>query len=174
MSPRHPIALALLASLTLSIPRAFDAAAAAKPAKNEATKPAADDAQWKVDASHGPTHTISFQTDEATWLALDVSPDGSTIVFSLDGDLYTLPAAGGEATRITSGPAYDVQRRFSPDGSEIAFATDRGGTENLWVCDRTGAHARAVSTEKETRTTAVTAIASPTTTALLPVSRRRR
>ena len=149
MSPRHPIALALLASLTLSIPRAFDAAAAAKPAKNEATKPAADDAQWKVDASHGPTHTISFQTDEATWLALDVSPDGSTIVFSLDGDLYTLPAAGGEATRITSGPADDVQRRFSPDGSEIAFATDRGGTENLWVCDRTGAHARAVSTEKD-------------------------
>ena len=116
------------------------AAAAAKPAT---------DAPWKVEDAHGPTHTIAFTTDEATWLALDVDPAGTKIVFSLLGDLYTLPIGGGEATRITSGPAYDAQPRFSPDGKSIAFASDRGGIENLWVADQDGKNARAISTEKD-------------------------
>jgi len=115
----------------------------------EAPKDAKDDAPWKVEDAHGPTHSIAFSTDEATWLALDVHPDGSRIVFSLLGDLYWIPAAGGQATRITSGRAYDVQPRFSPDGRQIAFASDRGGIENLWVCDLDGKNARAISTEKD-------------------------
>ena len=49
--------------------------------------------------------TIEFTTDEATWLSLDVMPDGESIVFELLGDLYTLPMTGGEATRITDGTA---------------------------------------------------------------------
>ncbi len=104
---------------------------------------------WKVTDEHGPSRTLAFDTDEGTWLALDVHPDGRQIVFSLLGDLYLLPIAGGEARRITSGPAYDVQPRFSPDGRWIAFASDRGGLENLWVCDREGKNARQVSSEKE-------------------------
>ena len=44
---------------------------------------------------------LTFTTSEATWLSLDVSPDGKTIVFELLGDLYTLPVAGGQATRVT-------------------------------------------------------------------------
>src|SRR5712691_900191 len=60
------------------------------------------------------TRRLQFTTDEGTWLSLDVSPDGRTIVFDLLGDLYTLPLAGGKATRITSGPAFDTQARFSP------------------------------------------------------------
>ena len=103
---------------------------------------------WKVDDPHGPTSTVSFTTDEGTWLHLDVSPDGRSIVFSLLGDLYVIPAAGGEAKRITSGPSMDVQPRFSPDGRRIAFASDRGGLENLWIADLDGANARQVSTEK--------------------------
>jgi Tol biopolymer transport system component/imidazolonepropionase-like amidohydrolase len=112
--------------------------------------PAVDsDAPWKVEDAHGPGRTVAFTTDEATWLALDVHPDGQRIVFSLLGDLYLLPLAGGGARRITSGAAYDVQPRFSPDGRWIAFASDRGGIENLWICDLDGKNARAVSTEKD-------------------------
>ena len=107
------------------------------------------DTPWKVDVELGPTDTISFTTDEGTWLALDVSPDGRTIAFAMLGDLYLLPITGGEAKRITSGPAYDNQPRFSPDGRRIAFASDRGGLENLWVCDPDGTNTIQVSTEKK-------------------------
>src|SRR5262245_31803028 len=55
------------------------------------------------------TRTVSFTTDEGTWMSLDVSPNGQTIVFDLAGDLYTLPIAGGKATRITDGPGFDAQ-----------------------------------------------------------------
>jgi imidazolonepropionase-like amidohydrolase/Tol biopolymer transport system component len=113
-----------------------------------APKPEAD-TPWKVEDPHGPTHALAFTTEEATWLPLDVHPTGTKLVFSLLGDLYLLPIVGGPATRITSGPAYDAQPRFSPDGTLIAFASDRGGTENLWVCDLDGKNARAVSTDKD-------------------------
>jgi Tol biopolymer transport system component/imidazolonepropionase-like amidohydrolase len=119
------------------------AARAAAPPRPDSDKP------WKVDEPHGPAQTVSFTTDEGTWLALDVHPDGQRIVFSLMGDLYLLPMAGGEARRLTSGAAYDVQPRFSPDGRSIAFASDRGGIENLWVSDLEGRNARPVSAEKD-------------------------
>ncbi|MES2523421.1 MAG: amidohydrolase family protein [Gemmatimonadota bacterium] len=79
------------------------------------------------------TRTAEFTTSKGTWLSLDVSPDGSTIVFDLLGDLYTLPIAGGKATRLTSGMAFDVQPRFSPDGKRLAFVSDRSGGENVWT-----------------------------------------
>ena len=87
-----------------------------------------------------PTRTVSFTTDEGTWLDLDVSPDGRTIVFEMLGDLYTLPITGGKATRITSGFSYDAQPRFSPDGAQIVFVSDRGGAHNVWIgaADGTG------------------------------------
>src|SRR6266436_4881483 len=53
------------------------------------------------------TRELKFTTDEGTWRDLDVSPDGRTIVFEMLGDLYTLPIAGGKATRITEGPPFD-------------------------------------------------------------------
>jgi Tol biopolymer transport system component/imidazolonepropionase-like amidohydrolase len=77
--------------------------------------------------------TISFTTDEGSWLSLDVSPDGQTIVFELLGDLYTLPIGGGQATRLTSGMAFDAQPRFSPDGNWVVFTSDRSGGENIWI-----------------------------------------
>ncbi len=115
----------------------------AAPAKPDSDKP------WKVEEAHGPSSTVAFTTDEGTWLHLDVHPDGTQLVFSLLGDLYLLPIAGGDAKRITSGPAYDVQPRFSPDGQWIAFASDRGGMENLWVADREGQRARPISADKQ-------------------------
>ena len=47
--------------------------------------------------------TITFDTDEVTWMQVDVSPDGQTILFDLLGDLYTLPIGGGQARRIMGG-----------------------------------------------------------------------
>ena len=89
--------------------------------------------------------TVSFETTEATWMSLDVSPDGKTLVFELLGDLYTLPLAGGTATRITSGPGFDSQPRWSPDGKRIVFLSDRGGAENVWLCDPDGTHPKALT-----------------------------
>ncbi len=74
-----------------------------------------------------------FTTTRGTWISLDVSPDGQTIVFDLLGDLYTIPIGGGTATRLTHGLAHDMQPRFSPDGSEIVFVSDRSGDDNVWI-----------------------------------------
>jgi len=121
--------------------------AEARPAE-DSTRPDSD-APWRVEDAHGPTRDITFTTDEGTWLSLDVHPDGRRLVFSLLGDLYLLPMEGGDAHRITSGTGYDVQPRFSPNGEWIAFASDRGGTENLWICDLEGQNARAISSEED-------------------------
>ena len=89
-----------------------------------------------------PARTLDFTTDEGSWISLDLSPDGETIVFELLGDLYTLPVGGGTATRITSGQGYDMQPRYSPDGAEIVFVSDRDGSENLWVAGAGGTDPR--------------------------------
>lgn len=60
-----------------------------------------------------PGHELSYTATEGTWISLDVSPDGKTIVFDLLGDLYSLPVAGGTATRLTSGMPFDAQLRFA-------------------------------------------------------------
>lgn len=90
--------------------------------------------------------TLRFTTTEATWLSLDLSPDGQTLLFEILGDLYTLPITGGTATRITSGQGYDMQPRYSPNGSQVVFVSDRNGSENLWVMQADGSGARAVTT----------------------------
>ena len=94
------------------------------------------------------TRTISFETTEGTQMNLDVSPDGQTILFDLLGDLYTVPRGGGDATRLTNGPALDLQPVFSPDGDRILFVSDRSGNENLWVVDADGSNPRPVTEER--------------------------
>jgi Tol biopolymer transport system component len=94
-----------------------------------------------------PARPLRFTTDEGTWLSLDVSPNGRSIVFDLLGDLYVLPMEGGRATRITSGQAMDAQPRWSPDGTEIAFVSDRSGNENVWVMRADGTRARSLTRE---------------------------
>lgn len=91
------------------------------------------------------TRSLRFTTSEGTWMAVDVSPDGRTIIFDLLGDLYTLPIAGGTATRLTSGPTWDSHPRFSPDGKRIVFVSDRTGAENLWISDADGRNPRAIT-----------------------------
>src|ERR1700682_1358203 len=88
---------------------------------------------------------IEFTTDEGTWLSLDVSPDGKTIVFELVGDIFTLPIGGGPAKLISGGMAFDSQPKFSPDGKWIAFLSDREGSENIWIMHPDGAGVKQVS-----------------------------
>jgi imidazolonepropionase-like amidohydrolase/Tol biopolymer transport system component len=95
--------------------------------------------------AHDTTRTLRFRATEGTWMSLDVSPDGRTIAFDLLGDLYLLPITGGKAQPLTSGPAFDAQPRFSPDGRKIAFISDRSGIPNLWVVDRDGRNPRQLS-----------------------------
>ncbi|MYA12321.1 MAG: hypothetical protein F4087_12630 [Gemmatimonadetes bacterium] len=54
------------------------------------------------------------------------------------GDLYTMPITSGEATRLTSGMAYDMQPRFSPDSERIVFVSDRSGDNNVWLMPASG------------------------------------
>jgi len=96
-----------------------------------------------------PSRKISFTTDEGTWMSLDVSPDGKQIVFDLLGDLYLLPITGGEARRLTNGLPWDCQPRFSPDGKQIAFISDRNGSDNLWLVNVDGTGAKKVSDETD-------------------------
>ena len=85
-----------------------------------------------------PARWARFTTNEGTWISLDVSPDGQTIVFDMVGDLYSMPITGGEATRLTSGMGYDMQPRFSPDGERIVFVSDRSGDNNVWLMPAAG------------------------------------
>ena len=107
------------------------------------------DKDWLVSELRGPTKTVQFTTTEATWINVDLSPDGRTIAFDVLGDIYLLPAGGGKATPLTEGPAYDHQPRFSPDGSRILFTSDRGGTDNVWVIHTDGTQLRPLTNEKD-------------------------
>jgi Tol biopolymer transport system component len=82
-----------------------------------------------------PARKISYTTHAGTWMSVDISPDGQTLVFDLVGDLYTMPVGGGKATRVTRGIAFDTHPRYSPDGRRILFTSDRSGAENIWYID---------------------------------------
>ena len=96
-----------------------------------------------------PERKLEFTTDEGTWISLDVSPDGETILFELLGDLYTVPFEGGKAVGLTSGMAFDSQPCYSPDGDRIAFLSDRGGAESVWVANSDGSDPRQLSREEQ-------------------------
>ncbi len=97
-------------------------------------------ADWKI-------NEVPLNTDEGTWMNLDVSPDGKTIVFDLLGDIYSMPVSGGKATALRSGMPYEVQPRFSPDGSKISFTSDAGGGDNIWVMNPDGSEAKQITKE---------------------------
>ncbi len=64
-----------------------------------------------------------------------VSPDGAQIAVALRGDIWILPAAGGDATRVTNGPATDDWPRWSPDGKKLAYFSDAKGNDDVYVVD---------------------------------------
>ncbi len=84
-------------------------------------------------------------------------PEGNEIVFDLLGDIYLMPIEGADGKKVspkklTSGMAWDMQPRFSPDGRWIAFTSDRTaksdrGGDNIWVMRRDGTDVRQVTGE---------------------------
>ena len=142
---RHARRLAALAmSLGAVIPPAHAADAPAGPdtAASAPKKPG-----WDVNKPPGPSRSVPIDTRTGTWMSVDVSPDGKTLVFDLLGDLYTLPISGGEARPLTHSIAWDQQARWSPDGQQIAWLSDAGGGDNVWVMNADGSGARAVTSE---------------------------
>ncbi len=118
------LAVACLVAMSALLPAdVYAQARAGGPGGQEPEKP----------LSLAPTRKAEFSATKGTWISLDVSPDGQTIVFDLLGDLYTLPIAGGKAKQLTSGLAFDAQPRFSPDGKKIVFISDKSGGDNVWT-----------------------------------------
>jgi imidazolonepropionase-like amidohydrolase/Tol biopolymer transport system component len=106
-----------------------------------------DKKKWDVNNPGGPYKDVSFTVNEGTWMNLDVSPDGQTIVFDLLGDIYTIPVTGGTAKPLRTGIAFEVQPRFSPDGKKILFTSDAGGGDNIWTMNADGSNAKQVTKE---------------------------
>ena len=75
-----------------------------------------------------------------------ISPDGKTIAFSYQGDIFTVPSSGGTAKQITSNAAFDSYPVWSPDGGHIAFASNREGSIDVWVMDANGGIPKRVTT----------------------------
>ncbi len=108
----------------------------------------AEKPKWDVNAPQGAVlKQAAIDTDEGTWMDVDVSPDGKTIAFTLLGDIYTMGIAGGTPTRISEGLAWEVHPRFSPDGRRIAFTSDRAGGDNIWIMNVDGGNKQQLTKE---------------------------
>lgn len=121
--------------------------AAATPAAGD-KKADAKPAKWDVNAPTGlKTRQVPIAVDNGSWMNVDVSRDGKMIAFDLLGDIYTMPISGGTPTRIAEGLTFEHQPRFSPDGKRIAFTSDRGGGDNIWIMNVDGSDKRQLTKE---------------------------
>ena len=116
---------------------------------DESIDGAEEKAKWDVSSDQYHTQELSIDTTTTTWSNVTVSHDGKTLVFDMLGDIYSVPIGGGEATALTHGIEWNYQPRFSPDGSQIAFVSDRAGGDNLWIMNADGSDAHAVTDEAE-------------------------
>ncbi|MBP3679178.1 MAG: PD40 domain-containing protein, partial [Bacteroidaceae bacterium] len=81
----------------------------------------------------------TYAADDAAWMRYcAISPDGTQIAFSYKGDIYTVPVAGGRAMQITTNPAHDTRPVWSPDGKQLAFASDRLGSMDVYLVNKEG------------------------------------
>ncbi len=62
-----------------------------------------------------------------------LSPDGTNIIFTFDGDLWTVPSNGGQAARLTAMQGDETNALYSPDGKWIAFTGREDGNSNVYV-----------------------------------------
>ncbi|MEO1451187.1 MAG: hypothetical protein AAFV07_16775 [Bacteroidota bacterium] len=84
-----------------------------------------------------------FAQGQPNWIRYQsISPDGETIAFTYKGNLYTTPVTGGEARQLTFHEAHDFMAVWSPDGKQIAFASDRYGNFDVFIMPAMGGEAR--------------------------------
>ncbi len=84
----------------------------------------------------------ALTADRALWLRYPaISPDGKTIAFEYRGNLWKVSSEGGVATPLTVGDSYNSMPVWSPDGSKIAFASDRNGNLDVYVMPSEGGQA---------------------------------
>ena len=86
---------------------------------------------------------FTFGQDNPLWLRYPaISPDGQTLLFEYKGDIWTVPAAGGNAIPLTLSESYEFAPVWSHDGKSIAFASDRYGNFDVFVMPATGGEAK--------------------------------
>lgn len=99
------------------------------------------------------TAAVGASAAEALWLRdVKISPKGDRIAFTYKGDIYTVPVAGGTATRLTTVDSYEANPIWSPDGSKIAFSSDRNGNADVFVMDAAGGHATRLTSNSAAET----------------------
>jgi Tol biopolymer transport system component len=93
----------------------------------------------QLNGLRGPTQDFRVELREGTNMAAAPSPDGKRIVFSAQGALWVIPAAGGTATRITDWHMEPTAPVWSPDGKRIAFQNYAPeGNYHIWIIDPDG------------------------------------
>ena len=86
---------------------------------------------------------LMVQAITPLWLRdVQISPDGSTLVFCYKGDIYKVDAQGGNAIQLTTQDSYECTPIWSPDGKWIAFASDRDGNFDIFIMSVDGGSAR--------------------------------
>ena len=86
---------------------------------------------------------VSAQAITPLWLRdTQVSPDGTAIAFCYKGDIYTVSAQGGTARQLTTQASYECNPIWSPDGKQIAFASDRDGNFDIYIMSVHGGSAK--------------------------------
>ena len=105
-------------------------------------------AQWDILKPPFPLNSVNIKSAEITWASLDVTPDGQHIVFDTLGDIFISGIDGGDARALTQDFAWNIHPAVSPDGTKIAFISDRDGLSNVWIMNIDGTELRQVTTEK--------------------------
>jgi len=114
-----------------------------------AQESSSDTPKWDVSKPQGDVKTIKIDTTESTWSNIDIHPNGKTIIFDMLGDIYTMPISGGDASPLVKGYDWNMQATYSPDGSKIAFLSDRDGMMNVWVMNADGTDPVQITKEKK-------------------------